>query len=132
MMKSILPSRKHVEYASVIWRESQAVPGVEFAVRRPSLAQRIDLLERARALALKQEFLNAGDESDQLAASLKDLLARRLYVEWGLIEVKRLKIDGVRATIPDLIDQGPEELVNEIIEAIKSECGLSEDERKNY
>jgi hypothetical protein len=132
MMKSILPSRKHVEYASVIWRESQAVPGVEFAVRRPSLAQRIDLLERARALALKQEFLNAGDESDQLAASLKDLLVRRLYVEWGLIEVKRLKIDGVRATIPDLIDQGPEELVNEIIEAIKSECGLSEDERKNY
>jgi hypothetical protein len=132
MMKSILHSHRDVEYTSVIWRESQVMPGIEFAVRRPSLAQRIDLLERARTLALKQEFLKAGDESDQLAASLKDLLVRRLYLEWGLMQVKGLKIDGVRATIPDLIEQGPEELVNEIIEAIKSECGLSEDERKNY
>src|ERR1700751_763715 len=99
MMKSILPSLKDVEYASIVWRKSQAMPGVEFAVRRPSLAQRIDLLESARSLTLKQEFLNAGDESDQLTASLKDLLVRLLYVEWGLIEIKRLRIDGVRATI---------------------------------
>ncbi len=131
MMKSLLLSHRDVEYASSIWRESQTMPGVEFAVRRPSLAQRIDLLDRVRALFLKQEFLNAGDESDQLAASLNDLLVRRLYVEWGLIEIKGLKIDGVRPSIPDLIEQGPEELLNEVVEAIKSEYGLSEDERKN-
>jgi hypothetical protein len=104
---------------------------VSFAVRRPSLAQRIDLTERVRNLTLKHEFLAAGNLSDQLTASLSELLVRRLYLEWGLAEIKGLKIDGEPACTLTLVDRGPEDLADEIVQAIKAETGLSEDERKN-
>jgi len=104
---------------------------VSFAVRRPSLAQRIDLTGRVRELTLKYDFLKAGDASDQLEASLSELLVHKLYVEWGLAEIQGLKIDGNPADTLNLIERGPEELVHEIVTAIKAECGLTEDERKN-
>jgi hypothetical protein len=37
----------------------------------------------------------------------------------------------VKATPAGLIEAGPVELAAEILARIKSECGLSEDERKN-
>jgi hypothetical protein len=84
-----------------------------------------------RELILKNEFLRAGDSADKLQASLSDLLARRLYLEWGLAEIQGLLIDGSEADIDLLICRGPEGLIEEIISQIESESGLTEDERKN-
>ena len=132
MMRSLLPLRKEAVYASVAWHESRSIKDVKFAVRRPSLAQRIELTAQVRELMLKHEFLRAGDTADQLTASLSDLLVTKLYVEWGLAEVTGLVIDGEPATAKTLIEFGPETLVDEIVAEIRAESGLTEDERKNF
>lgn len=131
-MKSQLLSRSQNRYATVSWHESRVLPGVRYGIRKISLAQRIDLTTRARELMRKHEFLKAGDSADQLEASLADLLTRRLYLEWGLAEVKDLTIDGQPATVESLIEKGPEALSKEIVSAIEAEISLSEEERKNF
>jgi hypothetical protein len=118
-------------YASLLWHESKMLPGVSFAVRRISLANRLELTRQMRELTLRYEFLRAGDQSDQLEAALSDLLVRRLYLEWGLASIKGFSIDGELATIELLIEKGPEELAGEIISVIRQEIELSEEERKN-
>jgi hypothetical protein len=123
--------RKTANYQSVIWHESTAVKGVQFATRRVSLAQRIELTHKARELSLKYEFMKAGEPSDQVEASLADLLVRRLYLEWGLVELRGLTIDGQRSTSEALIEKGPEPLSDEIINTIRAELELSEEEIKN-
>ncbi len=131
-MRSLLRSHSAAHYSSVVWRQSNVLKQVSFAVRRPSLAQRIELTARVRELTLKHEFLQAGNTPDQLSAALSELLVRKLYVEWGLVDLKGLRIDGCRACSAELIERGPEELVDEIIAAIKMESGLTDDERKNF
>ena len=130
-MKSLLPLVKNTNYESIVWHKSRCVERVSFAVRRPSLGQRIELTERVRELTLKHEFLAAGDLSDQLSATLSELLVRRLYLGWGLSAIRGLSIDGQPADVGSLIERGPERLADEIVTAIKAETGLSEDERKN-
>jgi len=132
MTRSTLPLPEAVDYRSNARYESAVLPGVTFAVRRPSLAQRISLTTRARDLTLKNEFLKAGDVSDQLAISLSDLLVRKLYLEWGLLEIDGLTVNGEAATSALLIEHGPEDLTEEILAAIKTESWLNEDERKNF
>lgn len=107
------------------------MPGVTFAVRRLSLSQKIELTQRMRELTLQNEFLRSGEAADQLQASLADLLARKLYLEWGLAEIRGLSVDGLPADVPALIDKGPVNLVDEAIAMIQSETGLTEQERKN-
>lgn len=131
-MRFISPLRKARRYSSVTWHESQAVPGARFAIRQVSLAQRIELAKNVRELVSKYEFLKAGDTGEQLDASLADLLARRLYLAWGVTRLEGLRIDGEEATIELLINKGPEELTSEIFEAIRRAIGLSDEERKNF
>ncbi len=119
-------------YASVSWYSSQVMPGVRFAIRRVSLQQRIDLNRRLRDLTLQYEFLKTGDASSQLEAALSDLLVAKLYIEWGLVEMEGLSIDGRKATGASLIAQGPENLTDEIVQRIQAESILTEDERKNF
>ena len=97
-----------------------------------SLGQRIELTGRVRELTHKYEFLKAGDSTDQLEAALGDLLARRLYIEWGLGALEGLVIDNEAATVASVIEKGPEELTGEIVAAIQAELGLSDEERKNF
>jgi hypothetical protein len=123
--------RKTSNYQSLIWRKSQNVNGVQFAIRRVSLAQRIELTRKVRELSLRHEFLKAGEPSDQVEASLADLLVRRLYLEWGLAELSGLTIDGQPATPEMLIEKGPEAMSDEILSTIRAELELSEEERKN-
>jgi hypothetical protein len=85
-----------------------------------------------RELCEQQEFLKAGNAGEQLEAVLSELLVKTLYLEWGLVGLRGLRIDGKHATPELLIHQGPEALVEEILEAIKSELGLTEEERKNF
>ncbi len=131
MMRFTSLSHKSLEHSSIRWHESRALPGVRYALRRISLANRIELTERARDLCNRYEFLKAGDTADQLEASLADLRARQLYIEWGLAEITGLTIDGQAATPETLIRCGPESLTDEIIAAIHAEIGLTDEERKN-
>ena len=130
-MKSMLHLLKGESYSSLTWHESQVIAGVRFAIRRVSLSQRIDLTRRVQELANRYEFLTSGDIKDQLEATLADLLVRKLYLEWGLLDVTGLKIDGKQASLETLVEKGPEILSNEIVSTIRNELELSADERKN-
>lgn len=131
-MKSQSHSPNQNVYSSIRWSESHVLPGVSYGIRKVSLAQRIELTNRARELTHRYEFLRAGDSADQLEASLADLLTRKLYLEWGLAEIRNLAIDGQPATVEMVAEGAPESLSNEIVAAIQAELSLSEEERKNF
>ena len=131
MTKSTSHSREIASYSSVVWHESRTIAGVRYATRRISLLQRIELTNKAREIVLKHEFLKAGEASDQLEATLGELLVRKLYFEWGLQEIEGLVVDGEAATGEAIIAKGPEELTDEIVATIRAQLELSEEERKN-
>ena len=56
----------------------------------------------------------------------------REYLRWGLTELEGLEIDGSAATPEALFSGGPEELVREIVDEIRRQAGLTENERKNF
>jgi hypothetical protein len=121
-----------MEYQSSVERESKIYPGVRFRVARMSLGRRIELGERVRELSAKGGFLRASsDTGDQVEAALLDREVERLYIEWGLLQVEGLDIDGAPADAATVVSRGPEELTREVLEAIRAELGLSESERKN-
>jgi hypothetical protein len=131
MMNFISRSHSPFEHASQVWHESSTFRGVRFATRQISLSGRIELTKKIQELIYKNEFLRAGDSLEQAQASLADLLARKVYVEWGTSDIEGLKIDGAPASIQDLIERGPERLCEEIATTIQNELVLSEEERKN-
>ncbi len=131
-MKLLLRSLKPVSYRSSIRCESTTVPGAAFTLRRMSLARRIDLAYAIRQLAVELEYRQAGNEAqDQMEAAVLSASVDRTYLKWGLLDVSGLVIDGCRPTAHMLYAVGPENLLREIVNRIKSECGLSDDERKN-
>src|SRR5437868_14227116 len=112
--------------------ESATTAGVYFVVQKMSFGRRIELTRKIRELAERVEFLSAGESpKEKLDATLLAAEIERAYVLWGLSEVGGLELDGTPATPESLIAFGPEELFREALEAVKAECGLSEDERKN-
>jgi hypothetical protein len=132
MMNYLSLSRRGERFESLRWVESKAMPRVRYAVRQPSLAQRIGLTKRLHELTLRHEFLANGNELHQLEIALADLLIQKLFVEWGLAQIDGLDIDGSPATVDSLIEKGPEHLVAEIAAQVRHECGLTDDERKNF
>jgi hypothetical protein len=131
MMSFGLLSRKRVSVTSTRWIESNVLAGVRFSVREPSLAQRIELTRRLHELTMRNDFLRDGNELQQLELTLAELLVQKALIEWGLVAIEGLTIDGKQANPGLLVEAGPEELVAEIAAAIKHECGLNEEERKN-
>jgi hypothetical protein len=121
----------------MIWDSSELVrsaahPEVVFVVARMSFGRRLELMRRVRDLALRAEFFEAGcDEKNRMEASLLGAEIDRLYIEWGLEEIRGLELDGLAATPRALVERGPEVLFREALEAVRHECGLSEQERKN-
>jgi hypothetical protein len=112
--------------------ESKIVPGVRFRIAKMSFGRRIELTRRIRELAQKLQFLQAGDSlQERMDAALLCAEIDRLYMQWGLKEVNGLELDGVSATPELLIECGPEELLREVLGAVKGQCGLTETERKN-
>jgi len=122
---------------SALWQSktvvrSESWPGVEFVIARITFGRRLELLKRVRDLAVRLEYFEAGrEEKNRIEASLLGAQLDRLYIEWGLEEVRGIEIDGEPATPENLVDRGPEELFQEALAAVKVECGLSEQERKN-
>ncbi len=119
------------------WSSSKVVasatwPGVELVLARMSFGRRLELMKRVRDLAGKAEFFEAGTgEKSRIEAGVLSAEIDRLYVAWGVAEVRGLELDGQPATVAMLIDSGPEELFREALGAVKAECGLGEQERKN-
>lgn len=113
-------------------RESAAFPGVVLSIGRMSFSRRVELMKAIRDLAARAEFFEAGrDEKNRMEASLLGAEIDRIYVRWGLTGICGLTLDGEPATVEALIDHGPEALFREALEAVKHECGLTEQERKN-
>jgi hypothetical protein len=54
-----------------------------------------------------------------------------MYLQWGLVKIDGLVIDGEAASTAQLLEKGPEDLAREVVGAIKEQCGLTEAERKN-
>ena len=120
------------EHTSGSWQEARSLSGVRYRIARLSLGRRIELARRIREIGRKVEFLaGGGDPREKLAAAVLAGEIERAYLEWGLLEVDGLAIDGEPASPESLIEKGPMELAAEIVERIKAECGLSESERKN-
>jgi hypothetical protein len=111
---------------------SEERPGVEFVIARMTFGRRIELMRDVRDLAIRLEYFEAGrDAKNEMEASLLGAEIDRIYIRWGLEEIRGLELDGVPATAESLIERGPEELVLEALTAVKAECGLLENERKN-
>ena len=121
-----------MNYESSSRVESKVRPGVAFVIAKMSFGRRIELIRRIRELALKCEFLNAGEAAEEkLQGALLSAEIDRLYVTWGLLELIGLEVDGIGATPERLASDGPEDVFREALSAIKAECGLTENERKN-
>jgi hypothetical protein len=111
---------------------SKAFPGVELVIARMTFGRRLELMKRVRDLAVRLEYFEAGVEAkNRVEASLLGGQLDRLYIEWGLEGIRGLELNGAPATAESLIELGPEELFREALDAVKAECGLSEQERKN-
>ncbi len=92
----------------------------------------MELLGKIRAIAGKRDFARAGaTDLEKLEGAALSAEIDRTYVEWGLREVEGLTIDGAQATPESLVQLGPEELFHEALQAVKTQCGLDENERKN-
>lgn len=119
-------------YESTFSVQSLAVPGVTLTVRRVSVARRLELLRRIRELTKRVEFYQAGAQlDDQLEASIASAEIESIYVVWGITSIEGLTIDGENATPDALVERGPESLVREAATKVRSQLGLSEEERKN-
>jgi hypothetical protein len=122
-----------MEYQSSVWKESAEAEGVKYRIRCMSFGRRIELMKRVGDSLARLEFLQAGEptaESTAEATLLGGAIDRE-FLEWGLEEVEGLAIDGGAATPADLIENGPEPLVQEALRAVRAAVGLSEQERKN-
>lgn len=111
---------------------SSTAEGVCFTIARMTFGRRIELMRRVRQLSAHLEFEKAGSQvGDQIQASLLGAEIDELYLRWGLMELDGLVLDGQTANVDLLVSSGPEALCQEIISAIKRECALTEEERKN-
>lgn len=121
-----------MDYCSTLRRESAKYPGVTFVIRRPSLQRRAQITRSVRELLAELEYRIAGETAeDQLSAAELESRVDRAYLEWGLERIEGLTVDGECCDATILIQRGPEDLAREIADAIRHECRLNNEERKN-
>lgn len=125
-------SDRVVQHDSFLIVESKSRPGAHFTIRRVSFGRRLELAQKIRALDRRLEFLRAGEDTvSRVEAAIVGREVDRIYLLWGLVSAGGIQIDGENPTPELLIESGPEELTQEILDAIKAECSLSTEERKN-
>lgn len=121
-----------MHYESTVEVQSALAPTVRYRIERMSFGRRLELTRQIRGLLVRHEFHSSGESPlDRVEAAALSMEIDRLYWDWGLSGIEGLSISGESATKESLIDHGPEPLVHEILAAIKRECGLNEEERKN-
>jgi hypothetical protein len=127
-----VPSNGALHYDSVVWLDSKAAPGVRFAIHRISFGRRMELSRRVREISRKAEFLEASTQlHEKIEANILAQEIDAMYLQWGLVNIEGLIIDGEPATVAWLLEKGPEDLAREVVGAVKEQCGLTEAERKN-
>lgn len=125
-------SHEHAGYSSTKLCQSVCRPGVAYVVRKMSLRRRAALASALAEIGPRLEFTTAGSTAmDQLETTRLLAAAAETYLKWGLLSVEGLDVDGEPATIETLLDRGPEDLCDEIVQSIQAECRMSEDEVKN-
>ena len=125
-------SGEPLQYWSAEWVESKVMPGVQYRVRRVSLAMRAEITRRVKKLLAELEYREAGEGlDDRLSAALVAAQIDLAYLDWGLVGVTGLQIDGSDTTIGALAEFGPEALSREIAKTIRDRCQLAGPERKN-
>jgi len=99
-----------------------------------SFGRRLELIRELKGWLGRLEFVSAGAAGPEQQAEAALLAGEidRIYLRWGLRRLMGLEIDGEEVTPESLLESGPEELVEEILQAIRREAGLSEAERKNF
>ncbi len=131
-MISLFRSANGPRWTSAVRHASKTHAGVEYVIARMSLSRRTALLEAVHNVLQELKFRESGsDEDSQLRAGILRLTLQRIYLQWGLLAVRNLTIDGLEATPELVVQAGPEDLCEEIFAAIRAECGLSPTERKN-
>lgn len=121
-----------MNYQSTVRKESTVLPGVWFAIKKLSLSGRLNLLRLVRQEGRDLDFHSASDGmADQIRAREVTASIEAIYIRWGLSSLEGLFIDDRPADHDLLLEKGPEALCHEIAEAIRAECFLSEEERKN-
>ena len=120
------------DYQSTIKIHSKLHPGVSYQVVRMSFDRRMLLMRQVREIARELEFYRAGQtDAEQMEAHILNAQIERAYISWGVSAIEGLRIDGVEATPESLLERGPEDLVHEAIQAVRAECSLTDEERKN-
>ncbi len=121
-----------MELTTALRRESQVLPGVAYTIRQVSFGGRLQLTRQISELLRKYQFHEAGDSpADRAEAACLAGEIDRLYLEWGLLSVDGLIVDGRNCDAAAAIECAPERLCAEILSAIKRECALPDEERKN-
>ncbi|HZT34214.1 MAG TPA: hypothetical protein VFA33_30260 [Bryobacteraceae bacterium] len=112
-------------YESTITVKAKSAPGVTLLVNRMSFARRLELMRRIRRLAHEAQLPETADEAEEkMDAALLAFELDRIYVTWGVREVRGLEIDGAPATPQTLADAGPEALFREALATVKASGGL--------
>ena len=89
-------------------------------------------MRRIRELARRHEFLEASEKmEDRMEAALLESEINLAYLKWGLKSISGLTVDGADATPDILAEKGPENLLREVLKAVRLQAGLSPEERKN-
>ncbi|MFN7933413.1 MAG: hypothetical protein U0R19_08810 [Bryobacteraceae bacterium] len=121
-----------MNYETTWQYESKTFPGVTAILKRISFSKRSELTREIAPLAAKIMALSASRvEAEQTEAALLRRAVAGLVIDWGLVEISGLMIDGVPAKKQTLIDNGPEELTLEILQQLQRQISLSDDEIKN-
>jgi hypothetical protein len=119
-------------YESVAVIASEVAPGVTFTILKMSYGRRSELMRRISELARRHEFLDASDRlDDRMQAALLESEINLTYLRWGLQSIAGLTVDGANATPELLAEKGPEDLFREALTAVRSQAGLTAEERKN-
>ena len=71
---------------------SKERPGVEFVIALMTFGRRIELMRQVRDLAARLEYFEAGrDAKNGMEASLLGAEIDRLYIRWGIEEIRGLE-----------------------------------------
>lgn len=114
-----------MRYESTVTMHAKSAPGVTLLIKRMSFGRRLELMRRIRELAQQVEHSASADRNEeQMDAALLAFEMDRIYLTWGVGEIRGLELDGVPATPQSLAETGPEALFREALAAVKGTCGL--------
>lgn len=116
----------YFDYASV------NCPGVSCRIRKITFQRRLMLLREIRELARQYEFTAAGETVQQkYESAVIQQEINKHYWQNFVIAVDGLTIDGAPATTESVWSDGPDGLVQEVLQVVTSHVFLSADEAKN-